>query len=214
VENDDDALVPTAYQEAAEEVRAHLVAVRGGAPFLSPADARLLVSWLDAGVPVVDVLRAIERAAEARRKARSRLPLTLTRVKVHLGKPHPAKHVARATEDHGHPLAVIAAQLRDRGAEDLAGALLALPTEDPDALVRAALAHARAWMLRAWEALPPDRRDAMLDEARETLRSLQLGHTATELETMAEEVARDELRHSWPMLDASTLWDAVHGGSA
>ena len=36
----------------AEEVRAYLVAVRGGAPFLSAADGRLLIHWLEQGFSV------------------------------------------------------------------------------------------------------------------------------------------------------------------
>ena len=49
-----------ALADAAEEVRAWLVTARGGAPFLSGADGRLLVSWLEAGVSVADLLRAID----------------------------------------------------------------------------------------------------------------------------------------------------------
>ena len=36
------------HRDAVEEVRAHLVSIRGGAPFLSPADAWQLLEWLDA----------------------------------------------------------------------------------------------------------------------------------------------------------------------
>ncbi|HMV67604.1 MAG TPA: hypothetical protein PKA64_12195, partial [Myxococcota bacterium] len=55
--------VPAAWVVAAERVRRHLVAARGGAPFLSPTDADLLVGWLESGVPVPTILGAIEAAA-------------------------------------------------------------------------------------------------------------------------------------------------------
>ena len=45
-------MVPDAYRDAAEAVRAHLVSVRGGALFLSPADTLKLLEWLDRDVPL------------------------------------------------------------------------------------------------------------------------------------------------------------------
>lgn len=68
---------PHPHVMLAEEVRAYLVTVRGGAPFLSAADGRLLVDWLDQGVPVAVVLSAIERTAHRRAGRRRRTRLTL-----------------------------------------------------------------------------------------------------------------------------------------
>ena len=62
---------------AAEQVRAHLVQLRGGAPFLSPVDSQLLLEWLEAGVPVALILRSLEKAAAKRAARRTRAPLTL-----------------------------------------------------------------------------------------------------------------------------------------
>lgn len=45
--------------EAAEAVRAYLVSVRGGAPLLSSADARLLYGWLREGCGSA-IVRAID----------------------------------------------------------------------------------------------------------------------------------------------------------
>ena len=58
---------PDPIEAAAEEVRAHLVALRGGAPFLSPGDARLLLRWLDTeGAEASRAVRqAMERAVDA-----------------------------------------------------------------------------------------------------------------------------------------------------
>lgn len=76
--------VPAGYREAAEEVRDHLVALRGGAPFLSPRDALALVRWLDEGVAVPLILLALERAAARRRANRARTPLSLVAAGRHL----------------------------------------------------------------------------------------------------------------------------------
>ena len=65
----------------AEEVTAYLVTLRGGAPFLSGADGRLLVRWLDQGVPVPTILTALDQVAERRRKRRTRSRLSLNAAK-------------------------------------------------------------------------------------------------------------------------------------
>ena len=53
----------------AEEVRAYVVAARGGAPALSAADGRLLVRWLESGVGVARILAAVDEVAEKRRRS-------------------------------------------------------------------------------------------------------------------------------------------------
>ena len=57
---------PQSLQNKAEEVRAYLVAIRGGAPFLSAADGRLLVRWLEQGISVARILAAVDETAEKR----------------------------------------------------------------------------------------------------------------------------------------------------
>ena len=69
-------------------VRDYLVTLRGGSPFLSSADGRLLLRWLDGGTPVVAILAALDRAADRRLKRRSKRPLSLQACKVEL-KPAP-----------------------------------------------------------------------------------------------------------------------------
>lgn len=200
--------VPPEHQRAAEEIRAHLVAVRGGAPFLSSADARLLVQWLDDGVSVAGVLQAIERAADARRKRRSRLPLTLTRAKVHLGKPPLLVHEAAIRPAGSHPFAGVGLELLARGEVGLAGELLLIdPTDHEDAL-RAALALVRPFLHARWDALPKVERDARVRAACEELGALGLAED--ELQVLAEEIVRDEIRRAWPMLDAAHLFGLAH----
>ncbi len=72
------------HRAAAEEVRDHLICLRGGAPFLSPRDALTLLRWLDDDIPVPTLLLALERAVASRRKNRARTPLTLTAAARHV----------------------------------------------------------------------------------------------------------------------------------
>ena len=202
--------VPPEHLRAAEEIRAHLVAVRGGAPFLSSADARLLVRWLDDGVSVAGVLQAIERAAEARRKRRSRLPLTLTRAKVHLGRAPMLAHEPAARPAGAHPFAAVCVELLARGEVALAGDLLAIDATDHEEALRAALALVRPFLHTRWEALPKADRDARVRAACEELGALRLGED--ELHALAEEIVRDEIRREWPMLDAAHLFACAHAG--
>ena len=71
---------------AAEEVRAHLVTLRGRALFLSPLDGRLLLEWLEAGVTVPFILKTLEEAAEKRRAKRLKSPLKLSSIKGRVSK--------------------------------------------------------------------------------------------------------------------------------
>jgi hypothetical protein len=195
--------IPEAHRDAAEEVRAHLVAVRGGAPFLSSADARRLAGWLDDGIPVSTLLRAIEAAAAARRAARSRLPLTLGAAGRFL-----PKLAAKPPATSGG-FAAIAAELRAKGADRLADALLAVDGE-PEERVRAASRLARDHLQAVWDALPD--RSKRLEAAAAELADLGLDEQA--LQAASEELARDGIRRHWPMLDAAALWDAAHGAPA
>jgi hypothetical protein len=211
--------VPEAYQRAAEEVRAHLVALRGGAPFLSPDDARLLVDWLDQGISVALILRALERAAESRRKRRSRIPLSLRHAKRHLGKATrgrlTAVDLAALVQDH--PLTPLVDALRAASREDsraeavisLAAGLHALPADDAETLLRGALAEVRRFFTHAWETLDEVDRGRRLEQAREAYADAEGIDEATLLAAI-EEHARDGLRRDYPLLTAATLWDLVH----
>ena len=114
--------VPAVWREAAEEIRAHLCMLRGGAPFLSPADTWQLVRWLDCGVSVADVLQALERAAAARRAKRGKTPLSLVAANRHLGKPSAGGWFpgAMARDPHEPPLAPLVRLLEKRGLQLIA----------------------------------------------------------------------------------------------
>lgn len=192
--------VPPHYQPAAEEVRSHLCHLRGGAPFLSPQDAFTLVTWLDAGVPVADILLALERSAEARRRARSRFPLTLGAAKRHLGKAHPVR--VRPPAPGEPPFGPILDGLAE--GDDLRVALEAVPADDPDG-ERRALAAIRAFLDDRWSALSPDDRADLEASARAELGDLLALVDEDTAHELVEETARDRFRQRWPRLTAAAV---------
>ena len=208
--------VPEAWQRAAEEVRAHLVALRGGAPFLSPRDAELLVGWLEQGIGVGTIVAALERAAEVRRKKRSRLPLSLATAKRHLAKV--ARGELKALPGGPHPFEPLGEALRRQAAADprgtalggLADELCTLPVEDADTLLRGALGAVRRFFTGAWDGMNAAERGERLHAAAEDLAEIaQDLDEATRIAAM-EEAARDRLRQEYPLLTAAVMWDLVH----
>lgn len=206
------------HQTAAEEIRDHLVTLRGGAPFLSSSDAVLLGQWLEEGRSVTSVLVAIERAAESRRQNRSRLPLTLGQAKRHLDKTlTPAKE---APVRGGLPALV--ATIREAARDDrhhqalleLAVAIEGLKSDDPEALLRGALSSARAFFQRQWLALTEAERSELLAMAEDDLGDLAGLLDEITLAGAVEERARDLLRQAYPWLQAGTLRHLVHDGAA
>jgi hypothetical protein len=201
-----------ARQRDAEEVRSHLVALRGGAPFLSPTDSALLVGWLDQGVSVAAICVALERAVEARRKRPTRAPLGLTHARRHLAAVQRASAASPPATPTGHPLDPIASALRrDRppGGEALALALRALPSDEPSALLDEALRLVRRWHEGRWAGLTDAERAPRLAAAREALGDLAADPEDPAIHAAVEERARDALRAETPYLDAPTLWTLV-----
>jgi hypothetical protein len=199
--------VPEAWREAAEEVRAHLVAIRGGAPFLSPSDAWQLVAWLESGVRVGDLVLAVERAAEARRRKRARTPLTLGAVKRHLGRPSYARDVPRSKPGEP-PLAALARALRGNPDPDGAGARLAASLADvrpEESGEREALAAIRTFVETRWDGLGDARRDALRARACDELGDLLRLVDEADGHALVEETARDLFRQGYPLLAAASV---------
>jgi hypothetical protein len=218
--------LPAEHQQRAERVRAHLVVLRGGAPFLSPTDAAALLEWLDRDVPVPLLLAALEDAAERRRRLRSRSPLSLQNargeVRRRLQRPQAdgrptGSRAAWVTEvgampdlpvasDAPGPLDAIIAPLRTAPeASELVAALSALHAPDADALADAAIELASRWLLQRWDALPEAERTEMLHNALAEL--LTWGADlpeATQVE-LCEEAARAVLRERYPTLSATFI---------
>lgn len=198
----------TPHQRAAEQVRSHLVALRGGAPFLSPTDAALLVRWLDDAVPVHAICCALERAVEARRKRPTRVPLRLGHAKRHLGKVDTVRTVAKQSD--GHPLAPLADALPST-LNTLGNALVALDASDPDALLDNAIATVTAFHDACWRAQTPAERRSRLQAAKLALGDLLNDLDEATAHDLCEASARDALRAEQPLLTAATLWTLVYG---
>jgi hypothetical protein len=182
---------------------------------LSPADTRTLLGWLESGRDVASLCLALERAADARRKRRSRAPLNLRHARPYLEKAPPVAVAAEGRVAYAvgaHPFAAVAEEVAAQGdaeAAALAAALRALPHADRDLLLRDALALTRSFLRSRWDRLPPDARDARLASAREELRASGLDPEDPTSHTLAEELVRDGLRADWPALTAESLWRAT-----
>lgn len=202
--------------DAAEAIRAHLVCVRGGAPFLSPADTRILAQWLDQGHSVGAMIAAIDRVAENRRKRPTRLPFTLARAKRYLdaGSPVPSLpaddtkitvltgflHELRGWADRSpQPQAVL----------DLAGALQEISELHAPEMERRALILFASFHDRTWRGLPAAERRARLTRAREELGDLLELMDPDARDGAIEELARADLRRCYPLLTAQALRGAL-----
>ena len=194
-------------QAAAEQVRAHLVMVRGGAPFLSPIDSRLLVNWLDEAVPVDVILTAIEVVAARRSKARIKRPLSLNAVKSVVKKGAKEKVSGETFTTDLDAVGRLIQRLKsseDPGLEGVAQELKSLQRRGlgPEHLLSEALEVARRFHERAWDEAD---QVELLSQAREELGDLASMLSAERFKTAAEEVARDNLRKRTKLLSATHL---------
>ena len=191
-------------QEAAEEVRSHLVVLRGGAPFLSPLDGRLLLEWLEAGISVPAILRALEHAAAKRREKRVRAPLSLRSVRSRVTR---SRHHVLPQEEAGSLTSLVEA-LRgetDPWVQQVAEELAGLQGSGDD-LARQALAVVRRFHQEAWDRAD---RDSLLRLATEELQDLRDKLDDKQWGAALEEVARDKLRARQPLLSATAIWDSL-----
>jgi hypothetical protein len=209
-----------ARQDAAEQVRAHLVSLRGGAPFFSSADGQLLLRWLDEEVPVPRICMALESAAEARRKRPSRIPLSLSHAKRHLAKVSSGRLSAlpdeidtraeSSQEEDVHPFTPLCMLLEKHAGEQpsftaLATALHAL---DIDAyLVDNGLDLLRNCYATLWTELTDNERRSRISGGIEALGDLPTGLDESVVMAAAEEHARLQHLGQWPWLSSNTLWE-------
>jgi len=205
--------LPEGAREAAEEVRRHLVSLRGRGLFLSSADALLLVSWLDAGVDVPRIVLALERAAAARQQRPSRTPLQLSHAKRHLGKPTrgtpwraapvsagrwgPALHGLSGSPAHE---ALVAALSTDLGAH-------------PERRFRAASTAVRDFFDARWDEAGDAARAAWEASALADLGDLADAVDEATLQELVDEGARARLRAGYPALSAASLWELAESGA-
>jgi len=202
----------------AEEVRAYVVAARGGAPFLSAADGRLLVRWLEGGISVARILAAVDEVAEKRRKKRTRGRLTLSACKrIIEGKKNssaPTSAVDSVENDQleglieaiqNMPVDATLETERNHLVRRLRTAML---TDDPERMAMDAIAAVRFFHEAAW-AMNTHRHDEVRKQARQELESLSGVLSDDALQAAIEEVARDIIRREHPMVSAAAVWDRV-----
>lgn len=180
--------------------------VRGGAPFLSPIDSKLLVEWLDASIPVDVILTAIEAVAARRSKNRIQRPLSLNAVKsvVRKGIKKPPKPAQSAA------LGRLIARLSAAKEEAFLPVLSALEGLSEDGvegveLLQEVLEIARVFHENVWE---QSDQKALLASAEKELDGLREMLSPERYKSAVEEVARDNLRKRYKLLSASHLSQA------
>ncbi len=202
-----DGGVRTEDAARAEEVRAWLVQLRGGAPFLSAADGKLLVDWLDAGIPVPTILHGIEVVAERRRAKRTRAPLSLQSCRATVERLCRNGSAWRVPVDLSRALAPPPSDEPEDALVRAALAELAAVTDgEPEARARQACGILRRFHERAWDQLG-EQRQVLLSEAAEDLGALRELLGADGFARACEEHARDRVRARYPTLSATRLWE-------
>lgn len=199
----------------AESVRAYLVAVRGGAPFLSSADGRLLLRWLEQGVPVPLILSAIDDAAARRQKKRARSRLTLRGCRARVEKRWGAAPAPPPEAELG-PLRQWLAEVAAAGPEAVTLVTAATARIDQggdlESLVGDLVDACRRFQEAAWRGLSVEEQAAHRDEAVGELATLRDHVKPAVWDDLVEEAARARVRRAWPLVCASAVWDRVAAG--
>ena len=230
--------IPSQHQENAERVRKYLVTVRGGAPFLSGADCRLLVQWLDDAVPIATILAVIDRVSDRRRVKRVRTRMSLTVCKGELKKlMHRATGsqgaMLRPTAETESPASVAAKRSQHRGIahwisqlksqplstfrykeqQDFAQQLYALQQQHDvtefDKLSNAVSALITNFHKNLWEATI-DEHEQLSQQAELELASLKTLLPTFRWSEAVEEVMRESVRSRCPLINAQTMWNALN----
>lgn len=197
---------------AAEVVSRYVVMLRGGSPFLSAADGKLLLSWLDRGLSVPIILATVDKVAERRRKNRRvRRPFTLAAMKDELGSPA-APPPAPAPPRAPTPLLALIPEDTDpsEAVATLRLAFLAVDAQTEPAEVRAlaAIDALRAFHERLYDDDPAAAQQARQAAAAE-LAYLDGALEPRTLQGLIEEAARDRLRRRYPTLNAAAVWERL-----
>ncbi len=206
----------------AEEVRAYLVAVRGGAPFLSAADGRLLIQWLEQGFSVARILAGVDETAEKRRKKMTRGRLTLSACRRSIeGRnqqiqptkpPSPGHSPSRCIDFSAFLIALdsmdVPAKLKPahdqlmKKIEEMNG------TVDPESAATEAVSACRVFHEAAWLDAQHEHA-AIREQALSELSALKNVLSPNALEAAIDEVAHDIVRRRYPLVSAREVWDRI-----
>ena len=221
--------IPEEHRQAAEQVAAYLVNVRGGAMFLSGADVRLLAQWLDEAIPVPAILCAIDKVSEKRRANRVKTRLSLNRCKSTLKKllyknaPKEESELVVATS-YGEAMKQWSLEIRNEWNEEsvlvdaqrsFANRLDYAAKQSWDRQVMAE--HIIAWINDFQDGAWAEYGSAQMkwiEDAEIELQHLKRLLTGQRWVEAVEEVARDRMRQFFPLIQAQELWNRLNGVSA
>jgi hypothetical protein len=206
-----EAVQEGAIAARAEEVRAYLVALRGGAPFLSGPDGRVLVAWLEAGISTAAITAAIDCVAERRRRKRVKSRLTLWACRGELDRLRATDAPRRGRGVAGWIADLEAAEFDTVAADArtvLVRSLDELDGDTIDARADRAIAAVRRFHEAVWQVLG-EGRAAVEEDARRELGALLDDMEETKARAAIEEVARDLVRARYPLVAAKVAWDRL-----
>ena len=211
---------PESHVENAETIRSYLISVRGGAPFLSGADCRLLIQWLDDEVPVPTILTTIDKVSAKRRQKRVRTRLSLSICKGTLNRLIGKKHLI--------PLQIPESSGIENWLQDLQGMtvsadliephqklisnirkLLKIETLDLPQKASEIISACRSFHDSAWE-LAFDEQFDLQEKAETELSALKSLLHGQAWKDAVEEVMRDHVRQRYPLVNAQAVWDALN----
>ncbi len=224
-----DTTLPSSFkasslQEDAESIRAYLVEIRGGAPFLSAADGRLLIRWLEDQIPAAAIMAAIDHVAERRRKrrgggkpARGRLTLVSCRRQVEkretANSDKPSLNAIDLSEWCSDLRAMDVPNPLQIPRETLVNTVQTIATTgDLDAVAKAATQACREFHAAAWQAAQSEV-DALRAKATDELASLRNILDQAAFTQAVEAVARDHVRARYPLVSAKAVWDTLQAPS-
>ena len=211
--------IPPKYQEKAEEVRAYLVQLRGGAPFLSGADGRLLIEWLDKEVPIPAILSALDVVCERRRAKRVRSRLSLNVCKGALRKVMVASKKKKAKPKVENPICDLADQIDQLNLpKDLLEAkkklldkllFIGIKKELSEERISHVMKACREFHTTAWQ-LAEGEHEQLQIESEEELEALKAIIPYAKWQEAVEEVMRDKVRMRYSLISAQKIWDAIN----
>lgn len=220
--------IPEEHRQAAEQVAAYLVNVRGGAMFLSGADVRLLAQWLDEAIPVPAILCAIDKVSEKRRANRVKTRLSLNRCKSTLKKilykNAPKEETAPSQiTSYGDAMKQWSLNIRNNWNDEsvlidsqrsFANRLdyAAKQSWERDTLAEHIITWINDFQDSAW-AEYGSAQMKWIEDAEIELQHLKRLLTGQRWVEAVEEVARDRMRQIFPLIQAQELWNRLNGVS-
>jgi len=211
--------IPPEYAEKAEEVRAYLVQLRGGAPFLSAADARILIQWFDEGISTTAILAALDQVSLKRRKKRVRSRLSLSICKSSLKKVTTNKK-RPLTIQKSNSIHILAQKIADLNLSpelisvrnSLTKILFSIGSKSGDAEeneISSAISACLAFHSQAWE-LAESEHEELHRQAEKELAPLAALLPPIKWRESVEEIMRDTIRMRYPLISAKNIWDATN----